>query len=155
VRGLLAANGLLATSEFREALMKEATERGLHMHSKLIYKPHFDLKITAADPAFDRGGDGLHCRGCLWWLRHYAFLGEKLAQGPLSLKGIAYTSLISNANELEDEIRHQQRLPNADFVTVAAQHGSIWHVVASMHVGISSLRRYPTRTAEEMCGDAF
>ena len=125
----------------------------IDLHVPYHYKGN--VLIHSAGAGFEVG-DGWHCRGCLWWLRHFlgAFLAEKVAEGPLRLAGPEDPGRISTADELQTEIRYQQRRPDADYVTVAAQHGSIWHTIAMEHQGnMPALNRYPLARVEALCGE--
>jgi len=49
------------------------------------------------------------------------------------------------------EIMHQQTLPNANFVSVASQHGVMWQAIAMEHVG-DTLEAYPLASVRRLCG---
>lgn len=170
---LSGVHGLLSTTvqgakEWNDDLAAAAAEHGVTLNFE--WKDVL-LRIVGAsggqDPSggFDTYPDGVHCRGCLWWIRHYlgAWLTERVMQGPIPMYGAGDPRLVQDAAGLGQFIRDEQNADHPSFGVISAQHGAIWHKIAAYynpHARQASgeprvFDAYPQSFAQSMCADAL
>ena len=166
VHGLLSPD-ILGAYLWNHALEAAAAEQGVTI---LFEEKDYILKIVGASGGSPSGGfdtypNGIHCRGCAWWIRHYlgAWLAERVAQGPIPMYGAGDDRMVQDAAGLGQIIRDEQNGEWPSFGTISAQHGAIWHIIAAYYSPLARqtsgeprvFDAYPQAFAEVMCADAL